>query len=216
MERRTVLKNMGLAAGYTLAAPSLIGLIQSCKGETAATWTPAFFSPEQGHVLKELVDIILPKTDTPSASEVNVHVILDKFANEVMEPVDQDFYKLTMDSFITKAKADAGKEDASELTAEDLEPVLSQTLKISEDDQNMKLEAIQSYNQSVADGSPSPLDEDSSRFAFANALRENTIWAYKNTEFVGEKVLAYDPIPGVPAIACGDLQELTGGKAWSL
>ena len=45
-------------------------------------------------------------------------------------------------------------------------------------------------------------------------IKSDTIWAYKISEFVGENVLAYDPIPGVAY--CGDLQELTGGKSWSL
>jgi len=41
-----------------------------------------------------------------------------------------------------------------------------------------------------------------------------TIKAYKNSEEVGENILAYDPIP--TAYYCGDLQELTDGKSYSL
>ena len=41
-----------------------------------------------------------------------------------------------------------------------------------------------------------------------------TINAYKNSEEVGENILVYDPIP--TANYCGDLQELTGGKSYSL
>ncbi|MEJ2163444.1 MAG: gluconate 2-dehydrogenase subunit 3 family protein, partial [Robiginitalea sp.] len=39
--------------------------------------------------------------------------------------------------------------------------------------------------------------------------------AYKTTEYIGEEILAYLPVPG-EYIGCGDLDELTGGKAWSL
>jgi len=46
-------------------------------------------------------------------------------------------------------------------------------------------------------------------------LRDNTVWAYKTTEEIGENVLAYDPIPGVQ-LGCVSLKEATGGKAWSL
>ena len=49
---------------------------------------------------------------------------------------------------------------------------------------------------------------------FLNQLKLMTINAYKNSEFVGENILAYDPIPNT--YYCGDLQELTGGKSWSL
>jgi len=41
-----------------------------------------------------------------------------------------------------------------------------------------------------------------------------TIYAYKHSEEVGENILAYDPIP--TAYYCGDLQELTRGKSYSL
>jgi len=57
------------------------------------------------------------------------------------------------------------------------------------------------------------LNDDISRFAFANNLRDLTIWGYKSSELVGENVLSYLPVPG-EYIGCGDLQELTGGKAW--
>jgi hypothetical protein len=59
------------------------------------------------------------------------------------------------------------------------------------------------------------LDDEVSRFAFANNLRGLAILGYKSSEFVGENVLPYLPVPG-EYIACGDLQELTSGKAWSL
>jgi hypothetical protein len=48
-----------------------------------------------------------------------------------------------------------------------------------------------------------------------SSLRGLTIWGFKTSEFIGEEVLAYLPVPG-EYIGCGDLQELTGGKAWSI
>ncbi|MGB3142679.1 MAG: gluconate 2-dehydrogenase subunit 3 family protein, partial [Maribacter sp.] len=74
MDRRRVLKNMGLSLGYIVATPTLLGIVQSCKSEPAITWTPEFLTNDQGAVLTKLVDIILPKTDTPSASEVQADI----------------------------------------------------------------------------------------------------------------------------------------------
>ncbi len=76
-------------------------------------------------------------------------------------------------------------------------------------------ESITSYTEAVAEGNEATLDDETSRFAFANNLRGLTIWGYKTSEYVGEEVMAYLPIPG-EYIACADTQELTGGKAWSL
>ena len=215
MDRRRVLKNMGLSLGYMVATPTLLGIIQSCKSEPTVTWTPVFFTQNEGNVLTKLVDIILPKTDTLSASEVQVDIFIDKFAQDVMEKEQQDFFKMSMSNFMDKALTDSGKENAEDLTSEDLEPVLASSLKYSKDQQIEMFESINSYTEAIAEGKTSTLDDETTRFAFANNLRGMTIWGYKASEYVGEEVLAYLPVPG-EYIPCGDMQELTGGKAWSL
>ena len=215
MDRRKALKNMGLAIGYTVATPTLIGIMQSCKGEPVMEWTPDFFTKEQGSVLTKLVDIILPKTDTPSASEVQVNIFIDRFINEVADKEQQDFTKMAMGRFLEKATKAAGKENAIDLSVEDLEKTLAATLKITKEDEVKNMDAITTYNEAMAKGQEALLDDSVASHAFANNLRGMTIMGYKTSEFVGEEVLAYLPVPG-EYIGCGDLQELTGGKAWSL
>ncbi|TDT46531.1 gluconate 2-dehydrogenase subunit 3-like protein [Maribacter spongiicola] len=215
MDRRRVLKNMGMSLGYMVATPTLLSIVQSCKSEPAITWTPEFLSQNEGSVLSKLVDIILPKTDTPSATEVQVDIFIDKFAKDVMETEQQDFLKMSMNKFINKALADSGKDKAEDLTAEDLEPVLASSLKYTKEQQTEMSKSINSYTEAIAEGGTAQLDDEVSRFAFANNLRGMTIWGYKASEYVGEEVLAYLPVPG-EYVPCGDLQELSGGKAWSL
>ncbi|MFC4095981.1 gluconate 2-dehydrogenase subunit 3 family protein [Euzebyella saccharophila] len=215
MDRRKALRNMGLALGYTVATPTLISIVESCKQEPSFEWTPDFFSKDEGAVLTKLVDIILPKTDTPSASETQVHLFIDRFALEVMDEKQQNFVKMSIGRFIEKALKDSGKEKGGELSAEELEPVLAEALSVSKEDEAKNFEAIKQYHEAVAEGKEPLLDDGISRFAFANNLRGLTIMGYKTSEYVGENVLAYLPVPG-EFIACGDLQELTGGKAWSL
>ena len=67
----------------------------------------------------------------------------------------------------------------------------------------------------LAEGKEALLDDNVASHAFATNLRNMTIMGYKTSEYIGEEVLAYLPLPG-EYIGCGDLQELTGGKAWSL
>lgn len=216
MDRRVALKNMGMALGYTVATPTLISLMQSCKQDTTPQWAPVFFTPEEGAVLMKLADLILPKTDTPSASEVGVHKFMDQYMNEVSEEQEQKFIKMGMGNFIDKALADAGKESAADLEPGELEPLLAASLKKrTKEEEGEIFEKLMSYNEAMAKGEPAELDGDTSRYAFATQLRDSVIWAYKNTEYVGEEVLAYVQIPG-GFIPCGDLEELSGGKAWSL
>jgi len=215
MDRRKALKNMGLALGYTVATPTLISLVQSCKTEPVITWTPEYFTKEEGNAITTLVDIILPRTDTPSASEVKVDIFIDRFADKVMEKEQQNFLKMSMSKFMDKALADSGKEKIEDLTSGNLEPVLAAALKVSKEDEVTYMDMINTYNEAIAQGREANLDDGVSRFAFANNLRGMTIWGYKTSEYVGEEVLAYLPVPG-EYIGCADTQELTGGKAWSL
>jgi glucoside 3-dehydrogenase (cytochrome c) hitch-hiker subunit len=215
MDRRKALKNMGMSLGYAVATPTLIGIVQSCKTENVLEWTPDFFSKEEGSVITHLVDIILPKTDTPSATEVQVNLFIDRFADQVMQKEQQDFLKMAMGKFTDKALADSNKENVADLTPDDLETVLESTLKISKETQEAHEKAVQEFMAAVAEGKDIKLVDEAARFAFANNLRGLTIWGYKTSEYVGERVLAYLPLPG-EYIPCGDTEELTGGKAWSL
>lgn len=215
MERRKALRNMGLALGYTVATPTLLSIMQSCKNETVLEWTPDFFTQDEGAALTKLVDIIIPKTDIPSASETQVHLFIDRFANEVFDENQQKFWKMSMGRFLEKAQTDSGTEKAGDLTTENLEAVLGPALKVPKENQIENFKAIQQYNEAIAEDEEPLLDDGISRFAFANNLRGLTIMGYKTSEFVGEEVLEYLPVPG-EYIGCGDLQELTGGKAWSI
>ena len=186
MERRKALVQMGLSMGYVVAAPTFAGLLQSCDGEKKVKWVPKFLSEKEGSLLKKLVDVVLPKTDTPSASELDVHKFIDFFAAECFEKKEQDVFKATLADLATEALAVSSKTEMSELTGTDLTPILK---------------------AAVMEKGKAPL-------SFAKKLRDLTIWGYKCNEYVGEEVLAYLPVPG-EYISCGDLNELTEGKAWS-
>src|SRR5690606_7009814 len=123
IDRRKAIRNMGLSLGYIVAAPTLISLVQSCKQDAAVAWTPEFLTQEEGTVLKKLIDIILPKTDTPAASEVQVHIFIDRFVNQILEKEQKELFKMGMGKFMDKALNDSGRTNIADLKAEDLEPV---------------------------------------------------------------------------------------------
>ncbi len=195
MKRREALKNIGLSAGFVIATPSLFSLLQSCTSDVT-TWTPVFLSEEQGVVLKGIVDVILPKTDdTPSASEVNVPEFIDKYANEVMDLEEQVKLITAYDNLIVLIKTEYN-EDISKVSSENYMALLDTHMKLPKEE--------------------APSDDPTKMTAsqLLNSIKGMTIYGYRVSETVGETILAYDPVPG--AAYCGDLQELTGGKAWSL
>lgn len=199
MKRRDALKNIGLAAGFAIATPSIFSLLQSCATETK-TWVPKFLSLDEKTVLTNLVDIILPKTETtPSASEVNVPQFIDTYINEVLEAEDQDITKAAFNKVITLLKpTDTASTD--EITKEQYTALLDKHLLIKGDiDQERKA---------------NPEAKIMTTSEFLGQLKWMTINAYRTSEQVGENILVYDPVP--TTYYCGDLQELTGGTSYSL
>jgi len=194
MKRREALKNIGLSAGAVLATPSLFSILQSCTSDVA-TWTPDFLTNDQGVVLKGIIDVILPKTDTPSGNEVNVAQFIDKYANEVTGTEEQAKLKAAYENLVSLIKRDYN-ENLNKLTTENYKALLDTHMKLSSEEQ------------------PESDPDKMNASQLLNSIKGRSIWAYRVSETVGETVLAYDPIPG--AAYCGDLQELTGGKAWSL
>lgn len=186
MERRKALVQMGMSLGYVVAAPTLVGLLQGCKVEQTEKWIPKFLTEDEGSLLQKLVDVVLPKTDIPSASELNVHRFIDHFAAACFEKEEQGLFKSTLAKLAKQAQSTSNKTELSELTETDLTPVLKT--------------AVTKKGQGA--------------YPFAKKLRDLTVWGYKCNEHVGEQVLEYLPVPG-EYVACGDLNELTGGKAWS-
>jgi len=199
MKRRDALKNIGLAAGFAAITPSIFSMLQGCSSNTE-TWIPSYLTSEEKTVITNLVDIIIPKTATaPAASEVNVPQFIDKYILEVLDVKDQEITRTAFEKIIIILKPDADS-NLSDVTTEQYKSLLDEHMFLSEEIDPER------------EAHPEALDMTSSEFL--NQLKWMTIYAYKNSEEVGENVLAYDPIPS--AYYCGDLQELTGGKSYSL
>ena len=190
MNRRNALRNIGMAAGYAVATPTLLSILQSCKQELALTWTPEFFSLEEAKIIEGLADLIIPKTDTPGAKELNIARFIDMYTNKVMS-VDEG------KQFKTGASAILNELGGADVSTEKYDILLSKYLKASPSEKS-------TFN-----------DEEMLVSEFVNNVKEMAVWGFKTSEEIGEKVMAYDPIPG-GFIACESLEELTGGKAWSL
>ncbi len=195
MKRREALKKIGITTGFVLVSPSIISLLQSCTSDIE-NWMPQFFTEEQGMVIKNIVDVFLPKTDTPSATEVNVPEFIDTYIYEVLDIKDQDRIKVVFNKLITLIKTDYN-ENISKISEENYKDLLDKHMLIVSKDQL-----------------PTPETEPMTISDLLNNMKWMTINAYKISETVGKTVLAYDPVPG--SYFCGDLNELTGGRSWSL
>ncbi len=191
MDRRNALKGIGLSLGYIVVTPAVISLLQSCSNHPKVDWQPVFFDKEEAFVMQKLVDLILPKTEKyPGAVELGIPQFIDSYLKNVADQDQQNFTKKGLLEILSVVKSGSDQ---------DYHKILTKFLKAS-------LEDLQSFKKN---------NKDTLILNFLTDLRKTTVWAYKATEKVGEKILAYDPIPGEYK-ACLSIEEATGGLAWAL
>lgn len=199
MKRREALKNLGLATGFFVATPTVMSILQSCTAEPD-TWTPMILTTDQGIVLTRLVNIILPNTDDlPSVTELNVPQFIDRYVAEIFDDKDQGHFKSAFDKTISIVKPDA-ETDINSISDEDYMALLNNHMLLKDEVDEEREADTEFEGLTVSE--------------FLNRIKSMTIKAYKTTQEIGENVMVYDPVPA--QYFCGDLQELTGGKDYSL
>ena len=95
MNRREVLKRTAFLTGAALSAPLISSILSGCTPETKQTGQlqVPFFDPDQFQLVTELADVILPATDSPSASAVGVPQTIEEMVRLVYPPEDRKAYQ---------------------------------------------------------------------------------------------------------------------------
>ena len=82
VSRRKALKNTISYFGLSLISPTLVsGVLSGCKIDNSEEWVPKKIDISNLNYIIEWIDIIIPETDTPSASKAMV----DRFIDEMIE-----------------------------------------------------------------------------------------------------------------------------------
>lgn len=186
MKRREILKYTAYITGAAVSAPLISSLLTGCANADGGTSDLQFFDEDSFTLLSDLVDTILPKTDSPSATEMNVHKMIDSMVGTVYKKEDRLDYQKGFQAL------------TSELNDKKSFNKLSTGEKIS------LLNQLESTTESSL---------EKARKAYVD-LKQQTIAYYLSTETIGKEFLNYLPIPGSyePCVSL----ESTGGKAWSL
>jgi hypothetical protein len=195
MNRRDALKGLGLSLGYVIATPTILSMLQSCDAPVEK-WKPLFFTEKQAYVVQNLVDLILPKTKaTPGALDVNVPQFIDLYISKTATDEQKEIHRTGLDAVIDELGIP--NEEPIALETEKFDALLSKYLRLT------KAERL-AY-----------VEQENLVYETLMNIRDQSVWAYRSSEDIGENVLAYDPIPGQQK-GCISLEKATGGKAWSL
>jgi len=197
MDRRNALKKTGLLAGATIAMPSILSLLQSCKNEPRLDWQPLFFSEGEANTISTIIDMILPRTETPGALDVKVDLFIDKVIAKTYDEEGQKNMRAEIAAFNENCKKNFGA------VFNDL-------------NEKKRVEVLEAAERSSGKFNPGVWGKTvgtQEPIGFYRSLKSTAIWAYMTSEEIGENVLSYDPIPGNYE-ACKPVSEV--GNKWSL
>lgn len=88
MERRLAIKQILILAGGIMILPSCL----KEKGKASIVLKHLDISLEQEQLLGEISEMIIPKTDTPGALELKLHLFVMKMVDDCYEKKDQQVF----------------------------------------------------------------------------------------------------------------------------
>ena len=200
MDRRRLLKKIGYGSAAMIVSPQIINMLHSCKSNVNK-YLPIFFANNQFQFVSKIMDLVIPKTDIPGAIELKLPEFLDNYIVVVMNQNDKETILRRTNNFIKLILNETKKNGSMEINSNDLNTQLKKYLLASD-------KQIESWEEA-------PKSQELEVYNYLIQIRSLTLNAFRLNEYIGEKVLAYDPIPGERKV-CLDLKKTTGGKRWSL
>ena len=200
MDRRKVLKKIGYGSAAIVVSPQIVNMLHSCKSNLKK-YSPIFFTSNQFQFVSKIMEVIIPKTDIPGAIELKLPEFLDNYIVVVMNQNDKETILRRTNNFIKLILNETKKNSSMEINSNDLNTQLKKYLLASD-------EQTESWEKD-------PKSQESQVYRYLIHIRSLTLNAFRLNEYIGEKALAYDPIPGDRKV-CLDLKKTTGGKRWSL
>ncbi len=197
IDRRGALKKATFALGGLAAAPAFLSVLQSCEqAKQALDWTPAFFDEQQARMVTAIAEHIIPKTDTPGASDAGVHIFIDTYIKECVPDNLKDIIPAGL-SRVDKTSQEKHQNDFLDTTQEQQVETLQ---VIAEED----------YNGGQV---PSRMPTGKILPTFFMSMKQLTMLGYFSSEKGAKEALALLEIPG-DYEPCLELQE--GQKAWAI
>lgn len=166
MNRRDMLKYTALLTGGVLSTSFTTVFLSGCSAPADDLTELYFFEPDEFELVTLMTDTILPRTDTPSATDVNVHHTIDSMIGLVF---DADFKTNFRNQW------------------EELEIYLN-TQAFRQNDQAERVTLLRNLEMNP-DG-----EKGNARLGYIE-IKQQAIAYYLSTEKIGKEYLNYLPIP---------------------
>jgi glucoside 3-dehydrogenase (cytochrome c) hitch-hiker subunit len=196
MKRRDAIKQTALLLGYAVSASSIAAVMNGCKADPKVVtagldnWTPVSMTKDQGQLLAQIAESVLPKTDTSGAIEAGVHAYIDTILKNLASPEQVSDFKTWIDDFTASSTKMLGK------------PFLN----ADEKERNSFLTDYENKAAVAKQKNEKPL-------ASWFTIKEHILLGYFTSEVGQKEALVYLPIPGGYK-GCIPLEEV--GGTWAI
>ena len=198
MNRRELLQRVAWLMGGTISAPAVLAVLNGCSPKPSAGWHPLFLSQQEGAIVEEVAELIMPRTDTPGARDVGVPAFIDVILKDVYPAEDQARFVSGLKDFDSDAQRAHGKPFL------ELKP--EQRLAFLQKTHDVAAVAEQTQFQDVL-----PADRER---PFVLMMKELTLLGFFTSQAGATKVLQYEPVPG-GFQACIPIAQAGNGKQWA-
>lgn len=177
MNRRTVIKNLALVLGGAALLPSCL----QDNGKASIVLKKINVSADQEKFLADVAETIIPKTSTPGAKDLSLHLFVLKMVDDCFSKNDQNAFMAGLDKLKAEAETRFGK-SFGEASQAQREVLLSE------------LDHKQAANQKAQGEKKQPEADD--RLTFYGITKGETIYGYTNSKYFMTKEIVYELVPG--------------------
>ncbi len=196
MDRRELIHRAAALLGGAVSSGTVAGVLAGCVSTPSATGTGeggVFFTADEMAIATAMAEQIIPRTDTPGATDVGVPGFMDRMLAGYYQDRQRQIVRAGLGAVATEATELAGKPFA------ELSP-----------DQQVAL--MQQYDREAYDQSRRNANVANADPHFFRLIKELTIVGYCTSDAGATKFLKYEAVPG-PYQA--DIPYSDVGRAWA-
>jgi hypothetical protein len=153
-------------------------------------------SEDQGALVTEVVDIIIPRTDTPGAKDAGIPEFIDKLLKDVYDKEGQERYINGLNAFEKASNDQFGKA----------------FMKL---DAPQRLQLVTKFHNEAVERERADTEPNrAARRPFILMTKEMTLLGFFTSQVGASQVLQYVPVPGAWK-ACIPLSQAGNGHSWA-
>lgn len=169
INRREAIRRTAWLMGTAVSAPAAAGIMNGCTPtRDEPDWEPVFLNEPQVRLCADMAERILPRTDTPGATDVGIDRFIDLMLNECYPKKDQDNFTRGLE-LVDQLSNDLYKDNFPTL------------------DEKHQIKVMENITLT---------DQEDEKLMAYNTIRELTLLGYFTSEAGIKANFNYQPVPG--------------------